>query len=93
MRIFRKKKQELQQAAVDFMGYNILFTLFDGDPDKWIQSLRERGSEEQLLHDLPFAFWVKHQIEKDPDLPNRVRQMLEGVKKEESEKEKNESNN
>ena len=60
----------------DFIGYHILIYLFDGNPDKWIQWIREKGTEETLLHDIPFVLWVKSQISEDPDLLNRIRNMV-----------------
>src|SRR5207247_6056462 len=42
-----------RRAVGDFMGYVILVTLYDGDPDAWIRWLRKKGSIDQLLTDLP----------------------------------------
>jgi hypothetical protein len=63
-------------AADQFVGYAVLVKVFDGNPDTWIQWLREKGGTDQLLHDLPFAFWVKEQAETDPDFMNRVRWLV-----------------
>ncbi len=60
----------------DFTGYHILIHVFDGDPDKMLKFLREKGSEEQL-NDIPFVLWVKSQIVEDPDVINRIRIMVE----------------
>ena len=62
--------------GAQFLGYVILFELFDGDPDKWIRHLRTEGSKEQQDHDLPFALWVKEQSERDPELLSRARHMV-----------------
>ena len=59
------------------MGYILLIRLFEGDVDKWIQWLRENGSEDQLTHDLPFVVWVKRQSQGDAGFIDRVRQMVE----------------
>jgi len=59
-----------------FVGYVILIKLYDGDIDAWIQWLREEGSEEQLVHDFPFAVWVNEQLQRDPDLLSRIRKMV-----------------
>jgi hypothetical protein len=66
-----------QDVGGQFIGYVVMVKLFDGDPDKWIQWLREKGSKDQLLVDLPFAFWVEEQSKKDPNFLNQVRKMVE----------------
>ncbi len=66
-----------EQVGGQFIGYVVMVELFDADHDRWIQWLRENGSKDQLVHDLPFAFWVKHQAETDPGFLDRVRNMVQ----------------
>jgi hypothetical protein len=69
--------EALDRIVGDFMGYVILIRLFDGDADAWIKWLREKGSDQQLIHGFPFVVWVKEQIKRDPDLLCRVRKMVD----------------
>ena len=68
-----------EDVGGQFIGYVVMVKLFDGDPVKWIQWLRENGSEDQLVGDIPFAFWVKHQAEEDAGFLDRVRNMVREV--------------
>jgi len=65
----------------DFFGFIILVHAFENDPDKMIKWLRENGSHDQLIDDLPFAIWVKRQSEEDPDLLNRIYSMVMSMTK------------
>src|SRR2546422_9485891 len=60
------REAEVDRLPGDFMGFHLLVKLFDNDPDKWIQALRDRGSDEQLENDLPFVFWGKSEAHRDP---------------------------
>lgn len=60
----------------DFCGFFILAHLFENNPDKMIKWIRENGSYDQLINDLPFAIWVKRQSEEDSDLLNRIYSMV-----------------
>ena len=61
----------------DFVGYHILIHLFDGNIGRWKKWLREKGGDEQLVHDYPFAVWVESQLADDPDLLNRIKAMVQ----------------
>ncbi len=65
----------------DFFGFIVLVHAFENDPDKMIKWLRENGSHDQLIDDLPFAIWVKRQSEEDPDLLNRIYSMVMSMTK------------
>lgn len=65
----------------DFFGFIVLVHVFENDPDKMIKWLRENGSHDQLIDDLPFAIWVKRQSEEDPDLLNRIYSMVMSMTK------------
>lgn len=71
---FRTDTEDRMKA--DFCGFSILVHLFENDPDKMIKWIRENGSYDQLINDLPFAIWVKRQSEEDPDLLNRIYSMV-----------------
>jgi len=65
----------------DFIGFIALVHVYENDPDKMIKWLRENGSHNQLIDDLPFAIWVKRQSEEDPDLLNRIYSMVMSITK------------
>jgi len=68
----------------DFFGFIILVHVFENDPDKMIKWIRENGSDDQLIDDLPFAIWVKRQSEEDPDLLNRIHSMVMSITREDN---------
>ncbi len=69
---------ELEEDTIvgDFMGYHIFIHLFDGNIDAWEKYLRNKGSEEQLIQDIPFVFWLKGQLKKDKTLIKRIRKLV-----------------
>lgn len=69
------------QEKGDFIGFIALVHVYENDPDKMIKWLRENGSNNQLIDDLPFAIWVKRQSEEDPDLLNRIYSMVMSITK------------
>lgn len=69
------------QEKGDFIGFIALVHVYENDPDKMIKWLRENGSHNQLINDLPFAIWVKRQSEEDPDLLNRIYSMVMSITK------------
>lgn len=75
-----KSDIEAQEKA-DFIGFIALVHVYENDPDKMIKWLRENGSNDQLIDDLPFAIWVKRQSEEDPDLLNRIYSMVMSITK------------
>jgi hypothetical protein len=64
------------RLAGEFVGYHILIHVFDGDVDKWIQWLRDKGSDDQIIHDYPFAVWVRSPLKEDSQLLDRVKGMV-----------------
>ncbi len=66
----------------DFFGFIILVHVFENDPDKMIKWIRENGSYDQLINDLPFAIWVKRQSVEDTDLLNRIYSMVMSITRE-----------
>ena len=67
----------LDNLAADFIGYVILMREFKGNPDAMLQRLREKGSIDQLISDLPFVVPVKEQADIDSEFLHRVRNMVE----------------
>jgi hypothetical protein len=64
-------------VVTQFTGYIILTRVFNSDIDACLRWLRESGSNNQVIEDFPFFVWVKQQSERDPDLLNRIRKMVE----------------
>jgi hypothetical protein len=75
-----KSYTEAQERG-DFIGFIALVHVYENDPDKMIKWLRENGSHDQLIDDLPFAIWVKRQSEEDPNLLNRIYSMVMSMTK------------
>ena len=65
-----------EALKADYIGYQILIHVFDGNPGKMLKFIREKGSESQLT-DIPFVLWVKEQLHEDPTLLDRIRTMVE----------------
>jgi hypothetical protein len=68
-----------QQIAGDFIGYHVLIRVFDGDADRWMNWLRTKGSDDQIIHDYPIAAWVKSQQQQDPDFVAKLRRLVENT--------------
>lgn len=64
--------QEEQRIQSDFISYHILVLLFDSDPDKWLEWVREQGTDEQLAEAAPFLLSLKQQMAEDPTLIERI---------------------
>jgi hypothetical protein len=74
--VLNMKEASENVVAADYIGYCLLVKKFDNDPDKMINWLREKGSLEQLVSDLPFAVWIKKQAEEDSGFLERVKRMV-----------------
>ena len=72
--VYKDRDEELGGQVIGLVDFALNFNC---DPNAFIQWFRENGSIEQLVHDLPFALWIKEQIEKDPEFVDRVRKMAE----------------
>lgn len=60
-----------------YTGFLILFRLFDGDVNRWIDWILKNGSDEQKQDDLPVAFQIKEEAEKDSSFLERARIMID----------------
>jgi hypothetical protein len=54
----------------------MMLSLFDGDPDKWIEFLGSNGTAEERRNDLPFAEELKRRIAEDAGYLERLRQTV-----------------
>jgi hypothetical protein len=55
----------LGAIATNFARMQMLLTLFDGDPDKWLDMIERSGSPEDEL-DVPFLVVIKQRMSEDP---------------------------
>ena len=66
----------LSVLVAGFARIHMLLSLFDGDPDKWIDFLVSNGTAEERRNDLPFAESLKHRIADDPLHIDRLRKVV-----------------
>ena len=69
----------LGEVAANFARAQLLVTLFDGNPDKWIAFIETCGTPEERERDLPFAREVKRRLGDDPKHVERLRRHLRAL--------------
>ena len=69
----------LGEVAANFARAQLLVTVFDGDPDKWIAFIEHSGTPEERERDLPFAREVKRRLDDDPKHVERLRRHLRAL--------------
>ncbi len=67
---------DLSPLVGDFARVHMFLSLFDGDPDKWIDFIEREGTPHEREHDLPFAKAIKYRMAKEPDVIPRLRQLV-----------------
>src|SRR5258706_11169867 len=70
------KTVDLSPLVGDFARVHMFLSLFDGDPDKWIDFIEREGTPHEREHDLPFARAIKYRMAKEPDVIPRLRQLV-----------------
>jgi hypothetical protein len=65
----------LGSMAANFARMQVLITLFDGDPDKWLDMIERTGSAEYEL-DVPFLAVMKKRLAEDPELIGDMRRIV-----------------
>lgn len=69
-------------VAEDFARVQILLTVFDGDPDKWLEMIRKSGTPADQA-DVPFLLEMKQRMAEDEevigDMRRIVREFMERV--------------
>src|SRR5687767_1890179 len=63
----------------DFARAHILVTLFDGDPEKWLDFIHRFGTEEERRDDVPFLEMLRVRIESEPTLLADLRRIVHEV--------------
>ena len=65
----------LHGLAANFARVQILLTVFDGDPDKWLDSIERWGSQADDA-DVPFLVAFKQRLAQDPKLIDDLRRIV-----------------
>jgi hypothetical protein len=66
----------LSALVANFARIHMLLSLFDGEPDKWIEFLESSGTDEERACDLPYAEALKRRMIDDPSHIERLRQVV-----------------
>jgi hypothetical protein len=69
----------LGEVAANFARAQLLITLFDGDPDKWITFIENCGTPDERERDLPYAREIKRRMNDDPKHVDRLRRHLRAL--------------
>jgi hypothetical protein len=62
-------------ASANFARLQILMTVFDGDPDKWLDSIVRWGNKGDDA-DVPFLVAIKQRLVKDPHFLGDMRRIM-----------------
>jgi hypothetical protein len=63
----------------NFARAHILISLFDGDPEKWLQFILRDGSADERTNDVPFLQEVRRRATEDPGYLPRLRDAIRAV--------------
>lgn len=61
--------------AANFARIQILLTMYDGDPDKWLEAVERAGTTEDE-GDVPFLVVMKGRLATDPNLLEDLRRIV-----------------
>lgn len=64
-----------RSATADFLRYQVLVRVFDGDADRWLDHLRRQGDFPE--EDIRFVRWIRGRLRRDPELMDDIRRMVE----------------
>ena len=62
-------------TAANFARVQILVTIYDGDPDRWLESI-ERSGDPEDDSDVPFLVVMKRRLAEDPSLLDDMRRIV-----------------
>lgn len=66
----------MSELVARFARAQILVTVFDGDPEKWLQFICDQGTTADRVHDLPFVEDIKRRIRNEPFFIEELRGAL-----------------
>ena len=61
-------------ATADFLRYQVLVRVFDGDADRWLDHLRRQGDFAD--DDIRFVRWIRGRLRRHPELIDDIRKMV-----------------
>lgn len=67
----------LGAVASNFARMQMLLTLFDGDPDKWLDLIERGGGSAEDEADVPFLVVMKQRIAEDPEFMADMRRIID----------------
>ena len=67
----------LGSVAANFARMQVLLTLFDGDPDKWLELIERGGGSAEDDADVPFLAVMKQRIAEDPAFLQDMRRIID----------------
>src|SRR4051794_31210839 len=66
----------LSELVANFARVHILISLFDGDPEKWLQFIRTEGTPDERQYDLPFVEDLRQRLASEPFLVEDMRRLV-----------------
>ena len=63
----------------NFARAHILVSMFDGDPEKWLEFILRDGTPDEREHDVPFLHEMTRKIATDPTYLPRLKDALRKV--------------
>jgi hypothetical protein len=63
----------------NFARAHILVSLFDGDPQKWLDFILRDGTAEERANDVPFIEEIRARAAADPEYIGRLRDAVHAV--------------
>lgn len=66
----------MSDLVARFARAQILITVFDGDPEKWLQFICDQGTTADRVHDLPFVEEIKRRLRDEPFFIEELRKSL-----------------
>ena len=67
----------LGAVAANFARMQMLLTLFDGDPDKWLDLIERGHASADDDADVPFLVVMKQRIAEDPEFLGDMRRIID----------------
>ena len=67
----------LGAVAANFARMQVLLTLFDGDPDKWLELIERGTGSTDDEADVPFLVVMKQRIAEDPEYLADMRRIID----------------
>ncbi|HEY3055299.1 MAG TPA: hypothetical protein VGK31_05145 [Thermoanaerobaculia bacterium] len=62
--------------VTDYLRYHVLIRVFDGNAHTWLEVLQRQ--ERVPTHETVFVQWIDDRLKSDPDLLNRLRDLVDG---------------